>query len=169
MKKLILSSFALVAFVLMTNSASAQTSSLAVTIPTVMTLTAANSAALDFTFTAAELTAGKELTNAVTLNYISNKRTFVSISATEFTATGGFTMPASIVQFKTDAVGDAFAEGKVLTAEDQVLSGVSDIGGGEVGNVRGNKNILVSYKLTPTLNYEPAAYSSTVTYTITAN
>lgn len=168
MKKLILSSFALAAFLFVSNSASAQDliTSMSVTIPSVTTLSIDNGGTVSTTFSAAELLTGKPLDNVVTLHYISNKASYVSIKATDFSATVGantYTMPSSIMSFSTKVQGedDYSAPTQFETAGTFYNLATGDL-------LKGDKDISVSYYLSPTIQADPAAYSATITYTITA-
>lgn len=162
MKKLILSSFALVAFVFVSNSASAQLyTAMKVKIEPVTTFEMIGAGdIIDETFTTAQLLAGKDMDETVTLNYVSNKAAFISIKATNFQGVDvNNTMPSSIMSFKTK-VGD----GSVSSPTSFLVAGTTY----EVDLAKGNENVIVSYNLKPSIQANPDNYTSTITYTITA-
>lgn len=153
-------------FILICSGARAQktaSSIITVKIPEALSLSVTAGSTIDFDFTndLTLLTTGIEKINAVTLTYQSNKPWFLNINATTDNFSGGDggnPMPSSIVQFK-NTVGGTYAP---LSTTSVSLSGTTGS-----KNPKGASTVGVDYKITPGLNYPPAAdYSIGITYTI---
>lgn len=165
MKKLILSSFAVAAFVFVSNTASAQNpiTTVEVTIPPVTEFEMITGGeAISTTFSSADLLTGKDVTESVTLHYTSNKASFISIKATNFTGLTGDpinSLPSSIMSFKSK-VGAA-----TVSSPTEFTTANAEY---KVNLAKGDQNIIITYSLNPTIQANPDTYTSTVTYTITA-
>ena len=162
--KRILFSIAALTLIFINTKAKAQqteTSDIAVSIATVteFTATSVNLAPFNFT-TGAQLASGIEQTNAVNLAYKANKLTTISIKAlgTHFSSptAGNSHMPVSVIQWKKSS-GGTYAS---LSNTDVNVA---------TSQAKGSADVVLDYKITPTLAYDPASdYSVTIQYTLTA-
>ena len=160
MKKILLSVslFTLLLSLTEAKGQSTKTSDVSVTIATVTELTSTDNLAPFAFSTAAQLTAGIEQTNAVTLTYKANKATTLSIKALQSnfaSTTATDPMPVGVIQWKK--TGGTYAA--LSTTAATVAS----------GQAKGTGDVVIDYKITPGLAYDPALdYAVTIEYTLTA-
>jgi hypothetical protein len=124
------------------------------TVPTVFTFSVTNPTVSFGTLTQAEITAGKSVASATDLQVTSNKAYTITAAMTDFSGSS-FTMPASALTYSW--TGTTTGNGTGSTTASNIVT----------GGARGATHYMMSFTLTPTLNVEPVAYSSTITYTAT--
>lgn len=140
---------------------SAPTASFEVKIAEILDLAITSGATNTFEFnTIAQIDAGIEVQNAVTLTYKSNKPWFVNINANSpnFTGSSATPMPCSVLMFKLNGSGSYTP----LSTTPSSLSGTSAL-----KNPRGAASIGVDYKISPGYTYDPANdYGLVISYSI---